>query len=62
MDTAYQNFFRRVKRGQKPGYPKFKSKRNRHKSYRTNRIKVLDKAVQLPKLGLVKGRVSKECK
>ena len=62
MDTAYQNFFRRVKRGQKPGYPKFKSKRNRHKSYRTNRIKVLDKAVQLPKLGLVKCRVSKEVK
>lgn len=62
LDAAYQNFFRRVKRGQKPGYPKFKRKRDRHKSYRTNRIKVLDKAVQLPKLGLVKCRVSKEVK
>lgn len=61
LDTAYQNFFRRVKQGQKPGYPKFKSKRDRHKSYKTNsNIKVLDKAVQLPKLGLVKCRVSKE--
>jgi len=26
LDTAYQNFFRRVKQGQKPGYPRFKSK------------------------------------
>lgn len=26
LDTAYQNFFRRVKQGQKPGFPKFKKK------------------------------------
>lgn len=49
LDTAYQNFFRRVKQGQKPGYPRFKSKHNHRQSYkskcvRTN-IKVLDKAV-----------------
>lgn len=66
LDMAYQNFFRRVKQGQKPGYPRFKSKRNHRQSYkskctRTN-IKVLDGAVQLPKLGLVKCRVSKEVK
>ena len=66
LDVAYQNFFRRVKNGEKPGYPKFKSKKNRNQSYkskctRTN-IKVLNKAVQLPKLGLVKCRVSKEVK
>jgi len=24
LDTAYQNFFRRVKKGEKPGFPKFK--------------------------------------
>lgn len=24
LDTAYQNFFRRVKNGEKPGFPKFK--------------------------------------
>ena len=24
LDMAYQNFFRRVKNGEKPGYPKFK--------------------------------------
>lgn len=66
LDTAYQNFFRRVKQGQKPGYPKFKSKHNRRRSYKSKyvgaNIKVLDKAVQLPKLGLVKCHVSKEVK
>ena len=60
LDAAYQNFFRRVKKGQKPGFPKFKSKRNHHQSYRTNsNIKVFDQAVQLPKLGKVKCRVSR---
>lgn len=63
LDTAYQNFFRRVKKGEKPGYPKFKSKRNRRQSYKSKcvgtNIKVLEGAVQLPKLGKVKCRVSK---
>lgn len=66
LDTAYQNFFRRVKQGQKPGYPRFKSKRDHRKSYKSKcvgtNIKVLEMAVQLPKLGLVKCRVSKEVK
>lgn len=63
LDTAYQNFFRRVKKGEKPGYHKFKSKRNRRQSYKSKcvgtNIKVLEGAVQLPKLGKVKCRVSK---
>ena len=66
LDTAFQNFFRRIKCGEKPGYPKFKSKKCRHQSYKSKcvgtNIKVLEKAVQLPKLGLVKCRVSKEVK
>ena len=66
LDTAYQNFFRRVKQGQKPGYPKFKSKHNRKRSYKSKcvgtNIKVFGNAVQLPKLGLVRCRVSKEVK
>lgn len=66
LDAAYQNFFRRVKQGQKPGYPRFKSKHNHRQSYKSKcvgtNIKVLDKAVQLPKLGFVKCRVSKEVK
>jgi putative transposase len=30
---AYQHFFRRVKRGEKPGYPKFKSRKAHHQSF-----------------------------
>lgn len=64
LDAAFQNFFRRVKKGEKPGYPRFKSKKNRHKSYKSKcvgtNIKVFGNAVQLPKLGLVKCRISKE--
>lgn len=66
LDAAYQNFFRRVKEGKNFGYPRFKSKRDLHQSYRSKcvgaTIRVLDKAVQLPKLGRVKCRISKEVK
>ena len=64
LDFAYQGFFRRVKKGENPGYPRFKSKKNRHKAYKSKcvgtNIKVLGNAIQLPKLGLVKCRISKE--
>lgn len=66
LDTAYRNFFRRVKQGQKPGYPRFKSKHDHRRSFKSKcvgaNIKVLGSAVQLPKLGAVKCRVSKEVK
>lgn len=66
LDVAFQNFFRRVKKGDKPGYPRLKSKHNRRQSYKSKcvgaNIKILDKAVQLPKLGKVKCRISKEVK
>ena len=58
LDIAFHNFFRRVKNGEKPGYPKFKKKRDHRKSYKSKcvgtNIKLLDGYVQLPKLGLVK--------
>ena len=61
LDVAYQNFFRRVKSGEKPGFPKFKSKRDRHQSYKTScNIKMHAKHIQLPKLGLVQCRISKQ--
>lgn len=64
LDTAFKNFFHRVKNGEKPGYPKFKKKRDHRKSYKSKcvgtNIKVFDGYVQLPKLGLVKCRVSKQ--
>lgn len=34
LDDAYQNFFRRVKKGEKPGYPRFKSKHHHKQSYK----------------------------
>lgn len=70
LDFAYQGFFRRVKKGEKPGFPRFKSKRDRRKSYKTKQhvtngkptIYVDDSHVRLPKLGLVKCRISKAVK
>lgn len=55
LDMAYQKFFK-----EHAGYPKFKSKKNRYKSYRTsctnNNIRFENKHIKLPKLGLVKVR------
>ena len=66
LDTAYQNFFRRMKQGKVPGYPKFKSKRDRRRRYKSknvgNSIRVDGNRVRLPKLGLVKCKVSREVK
>lgn len=63
LDDAYQHFFRRVKIGEKPGYPKFRSRHHHKQSYKSkcvgSNIKVLEGAVQLPKLGLVKCRISR---
>lgn len=59
LDKAYQNFFRTKK-----GYPKFRSKKNPHNSYRTQNVSnsicvTLDgKHIKLPKLGYVKAKVS----
>jgi putative transposase len=59
LQTAYNNFFKRPE----VGFPKFKSKKNNHKSYKTKytngNIQVLDKNIKLPKLGLVKAKVSR---
>lgn len=66
-DWAFRNFFRRCKRGGKPGYPRFRSKRDGRQSYRTQNprgrktVEVMPGSgrVKLPKLGLVKARVSR---
>lgn len=52
LDKAYQNFFRRVKVGKKPGFPKFKSKKNGIGSFRlTGAIHVTDTHIKLPRIG-----------
>ena len=61
LDKAYANFFRRVKNGEKPGFPKFKSAKNGNQSYRTQSsgVRVIDERhIQLPKLGAVKCRIT----
>lgn len=63
LDAAYQNFFRRVKRGQKPGFPKFKKKTSAQ-SYTTPNFnntdvsKVMwDNHIKICKLGWVKAKI-----
>lgn len=55
LDGAYKKFFK-----EGAGFPKFKSKRDNYKSYRTNctnnNIRYEDKYIRLPKLGFVKIR------
>lgn len=65
LDAAYQNFFRRVKRGQKPGFPKFKKKTSAQ-SYTTPNFnntdvsKVMrDNHIKICKLGWVKAKIDR---
>lgn len=66
LNAAYTNFFRELAKGNKPGFPKFKSKRGSKQSYRTgytnNNIEVdMDNCrVKLPKLKWIKFRKSKK--
>lgn len=62
LDLAFKNFFRRVKQGDKKvGYPHFKSKKFNKKSYTAKmNIQLKEKHIQLPKLGLVKCKVSRQ--
>lgn len=64
LDASFQNFFRRVRDGIKPfGYPQFKSKHNRHKSFTSkrvgNNIAVVGGKIKLPKLGYVEAVISR---
>ena len=57
MDLAYKNFFRRVKAGEAPGFPKFRSKHHSRQSFQyPQRVKINDdlNKIYLPKVGWVK--------
>ena len=64
LNAAYQNFFRRWKKHESPGFPKFKSKKNDRKSYATannnNIIRASKNTIHLPKLGYVKSKISRQ--
>ena len=59
LDRGFVNFFQK-----RASHPIFKSKHNRHQSYRTvnqgNKIRIVGKHIKLPKLGFVKIRKSME--
>lgn len=60
LDRAFHNFFRRVKKGEKPGYPRFK-KKGLNESFRFPQgVKVQGSQCFLPKIGWVKFRKSRD--
>jgi putative transposase len=54
LDRAFQNFFRNLKKGIKPGFPKFKKKGIRDAFRLTGTIKINTTSIQLPKLGVIR--------
>lgn len=63
LDIAFKNFFEGFSTLRNVGYPKFKSKHNPVQSYtstnNSDSVRIVDNRIQLPKLGLVKIRLSK---
>ena len=67
LNTAYQNFFREIqKNNTNQGFPKFKSKKNNYKSYRTNftnnniELDFDNNKIKLPKLKWIKCKMHRE--
>ena len=60
LDRAFQNFFVRIRKGNKPGFPKFK-KKGVNESFRFPQgVNVEGSKAYLPKIGWVKFRKSRE--
>lgn len=55
-DEAYTNFFRRIKQGKNPGFPKFKSKKRSKMNFTVNGgvVKITETKIRLPKVGWVR--------
>ena len=66
LDSAFQNFFREIKKGNKQGFPKFKSKRNPKRSYKSkyshNNIQINNNSLKLPKLKWIKAKITQAIK
>lgn len=67
LDSAYKNFFRENKKGNKnQGFPKFKTKRDNNKSYRTNftnkniELDYETHQIKLPKLKWIKASLHRK--
>jgi putative transposase len=59
LQRAFEAFFRRVKCGETPGYPRFKGRGHFH-SFEIGRVSLEGRKVRVPKLGLVKFRKYRE--
>ncbi|MCI0580061.1 MAG: transposase, partial [Chloroflexi bacterium] len=52
LDRAFDHFFRRIRQGQKPGFPRFKSRKRGIGSFRVwGKIRVEPGCIKLPRLG-----------
>ena len=65
LDEAYQRFFERLKSGGPPGFPRFKSKYQSNKSYKTKNpngraIRFSGNRIKFLKLGWVKAAIDRE--
>ena len=62
LDSAYQNFFREIKKRNNQGFPKFKTKRNPKRSVESKRVKnnivIKDNLIKLPKLKWIKAQIT----
>lgn len=64
LDAAYQNFFRRVKQGKQPGFPKFKRKSS-NQSFTVPKdapstLAIKENKIQIPKLKFVEFKQDRE--
>jgi putative transposase len=59
LDSAYQHFFRRVKRGEKrKGFPRFKSRKTDTPRFRIpQRVELHAESVSVPKIGMIRAVV-----
>ncbi len=62
LESAFRNFFRKLKMGQKPGFPRFKCKGVRDSFRYPQGVQIDGNKVYLPKIGWVKFRKSREIK
>ena len=59
LETAFKNFFKRIKKKQKPGFPKFKSKKNNKQSFRicqtsSHILELKENKIKITKYGWIK--------
>lgn len=56
LDAAFKNFYRRIKNGETPGFPKFKAKYQSRKSFKFRRTTINEEAgyIYVPKAGQLK--------